>query len=139
MALSLAIGLLIDDAIVVRENIVRHLELGKDHMEASRFGTAEIGLAVFATTMSILAVFVPVAYMRGIVGRFFFPFGITVSFAVLVSLFVSLPWTRCSPHAGMTPRSICGASAKGWHAGWSSSMTGLTAQLTSTVAPSPGP
>ncbi len=89
MALSLAIGLLIDDAIVVRENIVRHLELGKDHMEASRFGTAEIGLAVFATTLSILAVFVPVAYMRGIVGRFFFPFGITVSFAVLVSLFVS--------------------------------------------------
>lgn len=89
MALSLAIGLLIDDAIVVRENIVRHLELGKDHMEAARFGTAEIGLAVFATTMSILAVFVPVAYMRGIVGRFFFPFGITVSFAVLVSLFVS--------------------------------------------------
>lgn len=89
MALSLAIGLLIDDAIVVRENIVRHLELGKDHIEASRFGTAEIGLAVFATTMSILAVFVPVAYMRGIVGRFFFPFGITVSFAVLVSLFVS--------------------------------------------------
>ena len=89
MALSLAIGLLIDDAIVVRENIVRHLELGKDHMEASRFGTAEIGLAVFATTMSILAVFVPVAYMQGIVGKFFFPFGITVSFAVLVSLFVS--------------------------------------------------
>ena len=89
MALSLAIGLLIDDAIVVRENIVRHLELGKDHMEASRFGTSEIGLAVFATTMSILAVFVPVAYMRGIVGKFFFPFGITVSFAVLVSLFVS--------------------------------------------------
>ncbi len=89
MALSLAIGLLIDDAIVVRENIVRHLEMGKDHMEASRFGTAEIGLAVFATTMSILAVFVPVAYMQGIVGKFFFPFGITVSFAVLVSLFVS--------------------------------------------------
>ncbi len=89
MALSLAIGLLIDDAIVVRENIVRHLEHGKDHMEASHFGTSEIGLAVFATTMSILAVFVPVAYMRGIVGRFFFPFGITVSFAVLVSLFVS--------------------------------------------------
>ncbi|SNB46875.1 efflux RND transporter permease subunit [Geobacter sp. DSM 9736] len=89
MALSLAIGLLIDDAIVVRENIVRHLEMGKSHMEASRFGTNEIGLAVFATTMSIIAVFVPVAYMRGIVGRFFFPFGVTVSFAVLVSLFVS--------------------------------------------------
>ncbi len=89
MALSLAIGMLIDDAIVVRENIVRHLELGKDHMEASRFGTAEIGLAVFATTMSIVAVFVPVAFMRGIVGRFFYQFGISVAFAVLVSLFVS--------------------------------------------------
>jgi hydrophobic/amphiphilic exporter-1 (mainly G- bacteria), HAE1 family len=89
MALSLAIGLLIDDAIVVRENIVRHLENGLDHMEASRFGTSEIGLAVFATSMSIVAVFVPVAYMRGIVGRFFFQFGVTVAFAVLVSLFVS--------------------------------------------------
>jgi HAE1 family hydrophobic/amphiphilic exporter-1 len=89
MALSLAIGMLIDDAIVVRENIVRHLEMGKDHMEASRFGTSEIGLAVFATSLSIIAVFVPVAFMRGIVGRFFFQFGISVAFAVLVSLFVS--------------------------------------------------
>ncbi len=89
MALSLAIGMLIDDAIVVRENIVRHLEMGKDHMEAARFGTSEIGLAVFATSMSIIAVFIPVAYMRGIVGRFFFQFGISVAFAVLVSLFVS--------------------------------------------------
>lgn len=89
MALSLAIGMLIDDAIVVRENIVRHLEMGKEHMEAARFGTAEIGLAVFATTMSIIAVFVPVAFMKGIVGRFFYQFGISVAFAVLVSLLVS--------------------------------------------------
>ena len=89
MALSLAIGLLIDDAIVVRENIVRHLEHGEDHFEAARAGTAEIGLAVIATTLSIVAVFVPVAFMKGIVGRFFFQFGITVAFAVLVSLFVS--------------------------------------------------
>jgi hydrophobic/amphiphilic exporter-1 (mainly G- bacteria), HAE1 family len=89
MALSLAIGLLIDDAIVVRENIVRHLEHGEDHMTASKVGTSEIGLAVFATSMSIIAVFVPVAFMRGIVGRFFFQFGMTVAFAVLVSLFVS--------------------------------------------------
>jgi HAE1 family hydrophobic/amphiphilic exporter-1 len=89
MALSLAIGMLIDDAIVVRENIVRHLEMGKDHMEASRFGTSEIGLAVFATSMSIIAVFIPVAFMKGIVGRFFYQFGISVAFAVLVSLFVS--------------------------------------------------
>jgi len=89
MALSLAIGLLIDDAIVVRENIVRHLEHGQDHFEAARIGTSEIGLAVLATTFSIVAVFVPVAFMKGIVGRFFFQFGITVTFAVLVSLFVS--------------------------------------------------
>jgi hydrophobic/amphiphilic exporter-1 (mainly G- bacteria), HAE1 family len=89
MALSLAIGLLIDDAIVVRENIVRHLERGEDHIAAAKAGTSEIGLAVFATSMSIVAVFVPVAYMKGIVGRFFFSFGITVAFAVLVSLLVS--------------------------------------------------
>jgi len=89
MALSLAIGMLIDDAIVVRENIVRHLERGEDHFTAAREGTSEIGLAVLATTMSVIAVFVPVAYMKGIVGRFFFQFGITVAFAVLVSLFVS--------------------------------------------------
>jgi HAE1 family hydrophobic/amphiphilic exporter-1 len=89
MALSLAIGLLIDDAIVVRENIVRHLEKGEDHFTAARNGTAEIGLAGMATTFSIMAVFVPVAYMKGIVGRFFFQFGITVAFAVLISLFVS--------------------------------------------------
>ncbi len=89
MALSLAIGLLIDDAIVVRENIVRHLEHGEDHMSAARNGTAEIGLAVLATSLSVMSVFIPVAFMKGIVGRFFFQFGITVAFAVLVSLFVS--------------------------------------------------
>lgn len=89
MGLSLAIGLLIDDAIVVRENIVRHLQQGKDHVRASLEGTAEIGLAVMATTFTIVAVFVPVAFMRGIVGKFFYQFGITVTFAVLLSLFVS--------------------------------------------------
>jgi HAE1 family hydrophobic/amphiphilic exporter-1 len=89
MALSLAIGMLIDDAIVVRENIVRHLEMGKDHFRAAKEGTTEIGLAVLATSLSIVAVFVPVAFMKGIVGRFFFAFGITVTWAVLVSLFVS--------------------------------------------------
>jgi hydrophobe/amphiphile efflux-1 (HAE1) family protein len=89
MALSLCIGLLIDDAIVVRENIVRHLNMGKDHHRAAREGTDEIGLAVMATTFAIVAVFVPVAFMKGIIGRFFFQFGITVAVAVLVSLFVS--------------------------------------------------
>jgi HAE1 family hydrophobic/amphiphilic exporter-1 len=89
MALSLAVGILIDDAIVVRENIVRHVEHGEDHYTAANAATSEIGFAVFATTMSILAVFVPVAFMGGIVGRFFFQFGITIAFAVAVSLFVS--------------------------------------------------
>ncbi|MEO6564593.1 MAG: efflux RND transporter permease subunit [Casimicrobiaceae bacterium] len=89
MALSLCIGLLIDDAIVVRENIVRHLGMGKDHNTAAREGTEEIGLAVMATTFAIVAVFVPIAFMSGIIGRFFFQFGVTVAVAVLVSLFVS--------------------------------------------------
>ncbi|MFO1267871.1 MAG: efflux RND transporter permease subunit [Rubrivivax sp.] len=89
MALSLCIGLLIDDAIVVRENIVRHVAMGKDHHTAAREATDEIGLAVMATTFALCAVFVPVAFMGGIVGKFFFPFGITVVVAVLVSLFVS--------------------------------------------------
>jgi hydrophobe/amphiphile efflux-1 (HAE1) family protein len=89
MALSLCIGLLIDDAIVVRENIVRHIGLGKNHATAAREGTDEIGLAVMATTFAIVAVFVPIAFMSGIVGRFFFQFGLTVAVAVLVSLFVS--------------------------------------------------
>lgn len=89
MGLSLSVGLLIDDAIVVRENIVRHMQFGRDHFEAARVGTSEIGLAVMATTFSVIAVFVPIAFMKGIVGQFFFEFGITVAFAVLVSLFVS--------------------------------------------------
>lgn len=89
MALSLCIGLLIDDAIVVRENIVRHVGMGKDHHRASLEGTSEIGVAVMATTFAICAVFVPVAFMGGVIGKFFYPFGITVAVAVLVSLFVS--------------------------------------------------
>ena len=89
MGLSLAIGMLIDDAIVVRENIVRHMQKGKDHLEAAREGTAEIGLAVMATTFTIIAVFIPVAFMGGMVGQFFYEFGITVAAAVIVSLFVS--------------------------------------------------
>jgi hydrophobe/amphiphile efflux-1 (HAE1) family protein len=89
MALSLCIGLLIDDAIVVRENIVRHLHMGKNHIRAAFDGTNEIGLAVMATTFAIVAVFVPIAFMKGIIGQFFLQFGITVAMAVLVSLFVS--------------------------------------------------
>ncbi len=89
MALSLSVGLLIDDAIVVRENIVRHIGLGREHREAALAGTQEIGLAVLATTLSIVAVFLPVGFMGGIIGRFFHQFGVTVVAAVLISMFVS--------------------------------------------------
>ena len=89
MALSLAIGLLIDDAIVVRENIVRHVGMGKDHHTAAKDGTDEIGLAVMATSLAVVAVFIPVAFMGGTVGKLFYQFGVTVAFAVMVSLFVS--------------------------------------------------
>jgi hydrophobic/amphiphilic exporter-1 (mainly G- bacteria), HAE1 family len=89
MALSLCIGLLIDDAIVVRENIVRHLAMGKSHKQAALEATQEIGLAVLATTLAIVAVFAPVAFMGGIIGLFFFQFGLTVVVAVMLSLFVS--------------------------------------------------
>jgi len=89
LGLSLAIGILIDDAIVVRENIVRHIEMGEDHFTAAHTGTDEIGLAVTATTFSIMAVFVPIAFMSGISGQWFKPFALTIACAVLVSLFVS--------------------------------------------------
>ena len=89
LGLSLAIGVLIDDAIVVRENIVRHMEMGADRVTAALRGTSEIGLAVAATTFSIVAVFIPVAFMPGVSGEWFRPFGLTVVASVLVSLFIS--------------------------------------------------
>jgi hydrophobic/amphiphilic exporter-1 (mainly G- bacteria), HAE1 family len=89
MALSLCVGLLIDDAIVVRENIVRHVQMGKTAFQASLDGTQEIGLAVLATTLSIVAVFLPIGFMGGIIGKFFHEFGITIVAAVLISMFVS--------------------------------------------------
>jgi hydrophobe/amphiphile efflux-1 (HAE1) family protein len=89
LGLSLAIGVLIDDAIVVRENIVRHMENGKDRRTASLEGTAEIGMAVASTTFSIMAVFIPVAFMPGIAGEWFRPFALTVTCSVMVSLFIS--------------------------------------------------
>jgi len=89
MALSLCVGLLIDDAIVVRENIVRHVQMGKNAYDAAMLGTQEIGLAVLATTLSIVAVFLPIGFMEGIIGKFFHEFGITIVAAVLISMFVS--------------------------------------------------
>ncbi len=89
MALSLCVGLLIDDAIVVRENIVRHIQMGKAPFQAALEGTQEIGLAVLATTLSIVAVFLPIGFMGGIIGKFFHEFGLTIVAAVLISMFVS--------------------------------------------------
>ncbi len=89
MALSLCVGLLIDDAIVVRENIVRHVQMGKTPFDASMDGTQEIGLAVLATTLSIVAVFLPIGFMGGIIGKFFHEFGLTIVAAVMISMFVS--------------------------------------------------
>lgn len=89
LGLSLAVGILIDDSIVVVENIYRKIQSGESPFEAAFSGTREIGLAVMATTFSIMVVFLPVAFMEGIIGRFFYQFGMTVAFAVLISLFVA--------------------------------------------------
>ena len=111
MALSLCVGLLIDDAIVVRENIVRHLQMGKTPYAAAMDGTQEIGLAVLATTLSIVAVFLPIGFMEGIIGKFFHEFGLTIVVAVLISMFVSFTldpmlssiWHDPSVHAPSEP------------------------------------
>ena len=93
MALSVSIGLLIDDAIVVLENIHRHIEQGMSPREAASRGTAEVGPAVLAGTLSVLAVFLPIAFMQGLIGRFFFEYGLVISFAVAISLLVALTLT----------------------------------------------
>lgn len=93
LALSLSVGILIDDAIIVIENIHRHIEEGMAPREAASFATSEIGLAVVATTLAIVAIFLPVAFMKGLVGRFFVQFALTVVFAIMVSLFISFTLT----------------------------------------------
>jgi len=93
LALSLSVGILIDDAIIVIENIYRHIEDGMEPREAASFATSEIGMAVMATTLAIVAIFLPVAFMKGIIGRFFMSFAFTVVFSVMVSLLVSFTLT----------------------------------------------
>ena len=102
MALSLCVGLLIDDAIVVRENIVRHVQMGKQPYQASLDGTQEIGLAVLATTLSIVAVFMPIGFMGGIIGKFFHEFGLTIVAAVLIRCLSASRSTPCFLPSGMT-------------------------------------
>ncbi len=89
MALSLAVGMLVDDAIVVIENIVRHMHMGKSPLQAAKEATTEIGTAVIATTLAVVAVFLPVAMVSGMIGKFFIEFGLTIAFSMLVSLLVS--------------------------------------------------
>jgi len=106
LGLILAIGIVIDDAVVVHENIFRHMEEdGLDAMTASRKGTREIALAVMATSLSLIVIFLPIAFMGGIVGRFFSSFGLTVAFAVAMSLFVSFTLTPmlCSRFLKLEP------------------------------------
>ncbi len=116
LALILAIGIVIDDAVVVHENIFRHMEeFGKDAFTASRDGTREIALAVLATSLSLVVIFVPVAFMGGIVGRFFSSFGLTVAFAVVMSLFVSFTLTPmlCAHFLKLEPNESGHANSKG--------------------------
>jgi HAE1 family hydrophobic/amphiphilic exporter-1 len=118
LALILAIGIVIDDAVVVHENIFRHIEEhGKDAMTAARDGTREIALAVMATSLSLVVIFLPVAFMGGMVGRFFSSFGLTVAFAILMSLFVSFTLTPmlCSRFLKLDPSEAGHAKSK---AGW---------------------
>ncbi len=118
LALILAIGIVIDDAVVVHENIFRHMEeFGKDAMTAARDGTKEIALAVLATSLSLVVIFLPVAFMGGMVGRFFSSFGLTVAFAILMSLFVSFTLTPmlCSRFLKLDPSEAGRAKSK---AGW---------------------
>jgi HAE1 family hydrophobic/amphiphilic exporter-1 len=107
LALTLSVGIVIDDAIVVLENIYRYIEeKHEDKFKAAEDATSEIGLAVLATTLSLVAIFVPVGFMGGIVGRFMKSFGLTMAFAILVSLIVSFTltpmlsarWLKVDPH-----------------------------------------
>ncbi len=118
LGMILAIGIVIDDAVVVHENIFRHMEEnGLNAMDASSIGTREISLAVLATSLSLVVIFVPVAFMGGMVGRFFSSFGLTVAFAIMMSLFVSFTLTPmlCSRFLKLEPNHSGHASSKsGW-------------------------
>ncbi len=130
LALTLSVGIVIDDAIVVLENIYRHVEEGKSPMQAALDGTREITLAVFATTLSLIVVFLPTVFMEGTVGRFWQGFGVTTAFAIAVSLLVSLTLTPmlCARLLKKTVEGSRGISHRinaaldrgyGWLVGWS--------------------
>ena len=115
LGLILAIGIVIDDAVVVHENIFRHMEEdGMDAMEAAHVGTREIALPVLATSLSLIVIFLPIGFMGGIIGRFFSSFGLTVAFAVAMSLFVSFTLTPmlCSRFLKLEPGEAGHAKSK---------------------------
>ena len=116
LALSLAIGIVVDDAIMVLENIVRHREKGETRVEAAHNGANQIAFAAMATTGAIIAIFLPVAFMEGVMGKYFFQFGITMSIAVSLSLLEALTLTpmRCSQFLGVEERrSVLGKAIEG--------------------------
>jgi len=106
MALTLVIGIVVDDAIMMQENITRHLEMGQDSMRAAIFGAREITFAAVATSLALVAIFLPVAFLSGVIGRFFFEFGLTLCVAVLLSLLeaVTLTPMRSSRFVTFKPR-----------------------------------
>jgi hydrophobe/amphiphile efflux-1 (HAE1) family protein len=108
LGLSLSIGIVVDDAIMVLENIIRHQERGKDKFAAAIDGAREITFAALAATLSIVAIFLPVVFMKGVIGRFFFQFGVTITVAVLLSLLEALTLTpmRCSQFVAVGGRTI---------------------------------
>ena len=137
MALSLCVGLLIDDAIVVRENIVRHIAMGKTPYQAALEGTQEIGLAVLATTFSIVAVFLPIGFMGGIIGKFFHEFGLTIVVAVVISMFVSFtldPMLSSVWHDPTLDAHGAGSGKAGWYDRTLGRVTGWFARATDTMA-----
>ncbi len=121
LGLILAIGIVIDDAVVVHENIFRHMEeSGLSAMKAAALGTKEIAMAVLATSLSLMVIFVPVAFMGGMVGRFFSSFGLTVAFSIAMSLFVSFTLTPmlCSRFLKLEPGAAHSSSKSGWLYQW---------------------
>jgi len=128
LGLAICVGLLIDDAIVVRENIVRHQAMLDDHREAALIGTKEIGLAVLATTLTIVAVFLPIGFMGGIIGRFFKQFGVTVAFAVLLSMLISFTLDPMLSSVWRDPDAH-GPQGKGWIASMLRSFQALMQKL----------
>jgi HAE1 family hydrophobic/amphiphilic exporter-1 len=114
LGLSLAIGIVVDDAIMMLENIVRHQEMGQSRMKAAIEGSKEITFAALAATIAIAAIFLPVVFMKGVIGKFFFQFGITVTVAVFLSLLEALTLTpmRCSQIGSHDPHSRTGYMGK---------------------------